>query len=167
MDSQGTRSKVIEMLIQQEELIAEIYKTYSEKFSEHEGLWLDLATEEVEHSLWIRLLHARSKDGSVEFKGDRFKMDILQFSLRYLKHQLEEAQKQEISLLDALEIAWDIENSLLEKRFFEIFKEDSEELRKILTDLTVSTSAHRERVGRYLEKHKRIRRSGNLPSPLE
>ncbi|TET10801.1 MAG: hypothetical protein E3J83_00055 [Candidatus Atribacteria bacterium] len=53
---------------------------------------------------------------------------------------------QDISLIKALSIARDIENGLIEKKFFEIFEGDPIELKHVLLNLAAATREHYNRI---------------------
>jgi rubrerythrin len=53
---------------------------------------------------------------------------------------------QDISLIKALSIARDIENGLIEKKFFEVFEGDPIELKQVLLNLAAATREHHNRI---------------------
>ena len=154
MNLKESQIKVIEMLARNEEAVSKLYKAYAEKFPAHKGFWSRLAEEEIGHAGWIRKLHSKVKEGSVYFNEGRFKIEAIQTSLDYLNDWLVKARKEEISLINALSLAWDIENALMERKYFEIFEGDSVELKHVLTDLADSTKNHRDRVKRALDENR-------------
>lgn len=154
MNLKESQIKVIEMLARNEEAVSKLYKAYAEKFPNYESFWSRLAEEEIEHACWIRKLHSKIKEGSVYFNEGRFKIEAIQTSLDYLNDWLVKAQKEEISLINALSLAWDIENALMERKYFEIFEGDSVELKHVLTNLADSTKDHRDRVKRALDENR-------------
>lgn len=154
MNLKENQIKVIEMLARNEEIVSQLYKAYAEKFPDHKDFWSQLAEEEIDHADWIHKLHFQIEEGSVYFNEDRFKMEAIQSFLDYLNDCLVKAQKEETSLINALSIAWDLENGLIEKKFFEVFEGDSAKLKHVLIDLADSTKDHRDRVKRALDENR-------------
>ena len=50
------------------------------------------------------------------------------------------------SLINALSVALSIEESMIERKFFDVFETDSAELRDVLLNLAAETKRHREQV---------------------
>ena len=123
-----TQLKVIELLAEYETMIGRLYKEYAQKFLDWKDFWSKLSAEERGHANWILELCSKIKEGFVFFKEDRFTKEAIKTSLKSLNNQLSEAQMQDISLIKALSTARDIENGLIEKKFFEIFEGDPIEL---------------------------------------
>ncbi len=137
-----TQLKVIELLAEHETMIGRLYKEYAQKFLHWKDFWSKLSAEERGHANWILKLRSKIKGGSVYFKEDRFNKEAIKTSLKYLNNQLSQAQMQDISLIKALSIARDIENGLIEKKFFEIFEGDPIELKHVLLNLAAATREH-------------------------
>jgi hypothetical protein len=57
-------------------------------------------------------------------------------------------------LITALSIALNIEQSMIERKFFETFDTDSAELKHVLHDLTASTNEHIKRVEKCWAEHR-------------
>lgn len=63
---------------------------------------------------------------------------------------------QDISLTKALSIARDIENGLIEKKFFEVFEGDPIELKQVLLDLAAATREHYNRIEKAWNEAKQL-----------
>lgn len=138
--------KAIELLVEYEITIGRLYKEYAQKFLDWKDFWSKLSAEERGHANWILKLRSKIKEGSVYFKEDRFNKEAIKTSLKYLNNQLSQAQMQDISLTKALSIARDIEDGLIEKKFFEIFEGDPIELKHVLLNLAAATREHYNRI---------------------
>ncbi|NOQ43425.1 MAG: hypothetical protein GQ560_03070 [Dehalococcoidia bacterium] len=154
MNLEENQIKTIEALANHEEAISELYRKYSGKFPDYEQFWLGLAEEEVLHTKWIRELRDDIEEGTVFFNEGRFNIVGVQTSLNYIKKQIVDSENQEISLPFALFLALDIENALLERKYFEIFEGDSVGLKNILQDLAEATELHRARIEQALNEEK-------------
>lgn len=154
MNLEENQIKTIEALANHEEAISQLYRKYSGKFPDYEQFWLGLAEEEVLHTKWIRELRDDIEEGTVLFNEDRFNIVGVQTSLNYIKKQIVDSENQEISLRFALFLALDIENALLERKYFEIFEGDSVGLKHVLQDLAEATELHRDRIEKALKEAK-------------
>lgn len=142
MNLEENQIKTIEALANHEEAISQLYRKYGDKFPDYEQFWLGLAEEEVLHTKWIRELRDDIEEGTVFFNEGRFNIVAIQTSLKYIKKQIVDSENQEISLPFALFLALDIENALLERKYFEIFEGDSVGLKHVLQDLAEATELH-------------------------
>ncbi|MDD5015311.1 MAG: hypothetical protein PHW73_09490 [Atribacterota bacterium] len=73
-------------------------------------------------------------------------MEAIKTSLEYVKSQIAEAQNNKISAKNALSVARDIENGLIEKKFFEVFEPDCREIKQVFLDLATATREHSNRI---------------------
>jgi rubrerythrin len=138
--------EIIELLAEHEKEISRLYQEYARKFPEQKDFWSKIAREEIEHASWIFKLRSKIKEGTLYFKEGRFKMEAIKTSLEYLKSQITEAQNNKISAKNALSVARDIENGVIEKKFFEVFEPDCREIKQVFLDLATATREHSNRI---------------------
>ena len=148
---------IIDKLATNEESIAELYKGYADAFPDLREFWSSLANEEVGHASCIRSLGRQIGTPSLFMDEDRFNATAIQTFTDYLDRELSRLSPEEISLIEALSITLYIEESLIESRFFEVFKADSAELQHTLAKLRDETLAHRNRAKETLEQYKHLR----------
>jgi len=149
MSSSEIQLKVIKLLSEHEKAISRLYKEYARKFPKQREFWIKISAEETEHASWISKLYSQAGEGSLCFKEGRFKKEAIKTSIDYLEDRIVEAQNKEISAKNALSIAQDLENGLIEKKFFEIFEHDCKEIKQVLHDLAFATSEHRNRIAKF------------------
>ena len=156
MDLKEYQIDVIELLAQHEETIEQLYKEFSNKFVTHNSFWSNISHEEKDHACWIRKLLKDIKKGAIIFNEDRFQTAAVKSSIDYVKEQIRKLQSESFSELNALAVAYNIENALLESKFFEVFEGDSVKLKNILSDLNKATKVHRETIKETLEQEKKV-----------
>ena len=154
MDKKEYQQKTIDSLVRHEEAIAELYNSYSDKFLGFRDFWLGIVADEKSHASWIRTLYKKTEGGLADFSQNRFPLDAIEDSKKFLEQKKIESSKGEISLVYALETAANIEQGMLEKKFFEIFKDDALELQIILEALRLGTQQHFEHIKKAWEKEK-------------
>jgi hypothetical protein len=136
-------TEIIEALAQNELNVAELYRKYAAKFTEHKDFWRNLAIEELNHAAKLRTLTGVK----VELKTkDRFNIIAIK---NFSKHVLVESDPVKVnnsSLINALSTALNIEQSLIEHKYFEVFESDSIELKQVLLSLANDTEKHLENV---------------------
>ncbi len=146
---------VLALMIQHEETVGEIYRIFARRIPADQEFWLDIARDEKVHADWIRDFAAQVQQSGATFNEARFNLHALQTSLDYLK--VLQAHAQVITTpAHALALAWQIENSLMEKELFRIVNSDAEALKTVLQRLADGTTAHI----RKLEDYKKQQQTG-------
>jgi hypothetical protein len=136
---------LLDMLAEHELTLERLYEVYAEKLPKWGDFWSELAAEESEHEQMIRALKLKVEQGSIVCQPGRFSVEALKNSLDYVRGELARARALPVELAEALSTARDLEDSLIERHFFDVFEDDSEELTKTLQLLAARTSAHRSR----------------------
>jgi len=149
MDEREYQFYIIDQLEKNEKKLAELYVLYGEKFTFMKKFWDEIAEDEKGHAKWVATLRKKVEEGSVSFGQHRFDKDMLEDFHKMVQLQIFEAGKG-VNLSDALGNAVKIEKTMIERRFFEVFKDDSVELEILLLALRYSTENHlKSIVARY------------------
>jgi len=143
---------VFTQIIESETRIGDLYRIYARRLAEHATFWLDLAAEENTHAVWVRTLYTHLKEGTISFNEERFSPEAYQLFLDYLTRLIQQAETERITMLQALSIAKDIEETILEKNFFSIFFTEAVESKRLLSALHSSTEEHLRRVRALYER---------------
>ncbi|HNT29530.1 MAG TPA: hypothetical protein PKL83_01085 [bacterium] len=144
LPGQSVVCRIIELLAQQEDIVRELYQVYAEKFPDYAYFWNDIAEEEMMHGRWIRALQASVREGDVICAETRFQAKAIETSMGYIRDKVQEAREEEFTMSHATSIAYDIEKSLLENKFFEVFASDSLAVKNTLQGLAKATQTHLE-----------------------
>jgi rubrerythrin len=154
MDNKAGQKKLIEALINNEKALEDLYKTYADKLLLYSDFWHKIAEDEKSHAAWIGTLYAKMEKGLVDFSEKRFPVDAVNDFIKYIQEKKKEALDGNVTLLQALETAVHMERGLLESKFFEVFKDDSLEIKIILEALRMGTEEHLREVERVWKKEK-------------
>ncbi len=155
MHSRADQVETIGLMAAHESAIAELYRAFGRRLPEHQELFDGLADDEVRHARQIARFADRVRDGRVRVDAARFAAESIMASLDDLGGRREEAEEGELSYADALSAAIDIEDSLIERRYFEVLEDDTAELKELLRSLEAETREHRERLGRAWEEQQK------------
>lgn len=152
MDEEKAKSvTIINLLAKHEEAVGELYKAYAKRFPQYDTFWSGLVGEEMKHSALIRDLGTRIGDGSVYFNPDRFRSKPIEVSLDFLIDEMNKAKN--VSMQYAYSMALQIEEAMIEKKFFEVFEGDSVEVKHTLRSLAQDTEQHIEQIKEAKLKH--------------
>lgn len=155
MDEKKYQLEIIEQMAKNEEKLSELYAKYAHAYPTRKEFWNEIAREEVSHGAWIRTLGKRIEDGVVTFGSDRFNIDLLNDFYKYVQQQ-EIRLADNMPLITALVASKEIEETLLEKKFFEVFHGDAPEVEILLLALEYSTKNHREIVLKAWEEERKL-----------
>ena len=146
MDEKQYRLAIIEELAKNEEKLSELYNSYGRELPDYENFWTEMCLDEKEHARWIETLKKKIEEGEVKFGKNRFNIDMVRDFFKNIQKLEIEVDKEELSLEKALENSIAVEEVLLERKFFEVFKGDSMDLEIILLALEKSTENHLRKV---------------------
>jgi len=131
------------LLIKNELVIRELYETFAKMFPDHHSFWHRIALDEKKHADWLEMLRFEPILNDAFLKDFAVKPQTIESSISYIEQLIEKAQGGHYRLLEALCLARDIENSLLEKQFSNISNSVPEEIRLVLMQLADDTQRHR------------------------
>jgi hypothetical protein len=146
MITSNTQS-LIEALVHNEELIGKLYQIYAEQFPARRQFWLNLADEENMHAAWLRG-SGQSQEVRV---SNRFSISAVSTYRAYLQNEIELAGSNAINDKRALTTSLYIEESLIEKKFFDIFTSESRAFRETLNALISETQSHISKIKAQLK----------------
>lgn len=144
----------IEMLVEHEETIGKLYAKYGERFSEFKAFWGTLAFEESDHAKKIRELIDERKKGHVVFDSEKYDSKAIEASLDYVKQQIAKLQSENVSLINALSVALNIEKAIIDGKVFEAFKGHTQKARELIRELAKSVTDHYQAIEQTWSEHR-------------
>ena len=137
---------LLAVLKEHEELLAELYKAYAERFGENRDFWMELSRDETSHASWLNDLQDQIADCPDAMVAERFPVAAVEASIKYVKRQIEKAGKPEFKNANALSIALDLETALIENKYFEVMEGDHPRVKQVLQLLKQDTREHLDMV---------------------
>ena len=142
MDPKKSQITILDLLILHEEATSRFYQAFASKFPEHKQFCEHLATEETGHANILRVLHSKVNEGKVYFTENRFKETAIKSCLDYLNDRIDEMQHTEKTLTEMLSLALDMEKTVIENKFYEVFESDLAEFKHMLKKIAESEQHH-------------------------
>lgn len=143
MSDLAEKIEVVELMAKHEEAIAGLYAVFSDKFPECK-IWTYLYGEELKHSEWLKSILNNVYEGSIKFTDFHLTLKGLKVAIRSLESNTQKAEENKFDLEEALNIAYTLENSLIEEHYLDYFSSDMEGITKVLDDLKTDTESHRK-----------------------
>ncbi len=145
----------LDLLIRHETAIKQLYERFADVFPEHRAFWGGMAEEERKHSESLQGLSSKESLKKWFMTDSQFTRLAIHGSIEYIEQQIERVNKASISLLEALAIANDIEEALIEKQFIRLNISGPEEIKGVMRVLVADTQRHRKVMAEKLNIHKR------------
>lgn len=153
---------VLELMKSYELILKDLYDLFALKIPKENEFWKKLAEEENKHAYWLEVLGMNMQKQNITLNGDnRFNIPLIKISLGHIQEALEDFSKGELSFFDALSFASDVENSMIEKKFFEVFYGQSEEFDRVMKLLREETIKHGKRIEERLEAERKLDLEGD------
>lgn len=152
------KKDLIEEIAKNEEMVGNLYRKYAEKFNDYSDFWLHLASEEDNHAKGLRELNEQIDKEDLYVDEEKFSIVAISTFRDNVTDQIEQAEYDDINIIQALAIAKINESSLLEEDCFNIFDSDSAKMKKTFKKLNKETSEHLEMIKNKLEKLKNNRK---------
>jgi len=150
MKAKGRQEEVIQLLVDHEEAIGQLYDHFAQRFSQQGQFWATLAAEERLHAQWLKDLRGLLESGEVVFNQDRFDSGTIAASLLEIRQELARIKQIEnLPLLEALTIAAELELRLIESKFYDVYDSDKAQLKELLLSLQQAFEEHRRRLLDY------------------
>ena len=130
------------LLVEHEEAISKLYNAYAQKFPEYKNFWATVSWEELDHAEKIRQLSQTIKKGHARFDLEKFKASVIKLSMDYIAKELVRAKKEDISLKNALSIALNIEEAIIDGEVFESFKGFTAAAKSFVRECVISFAEH-------------------------
>lgn len=138
---------VMKMMAEIERLIAELYRASAEAWVEDREFWLETVAEEEKHAnnieRMIEIIAARPERFEL---GRLFNQTAIKTIKTGLEGNIERVKKGEIAREKMLNLARDIEASLIEKSYGEIVRTKDVEYQNLVNEITTDTRSHKNAI---------------------
>lgn len=157
MDLNDEQKELVELFVQQELLIGKLYKVFSYRFPEYKVFWAEMASEEHLHASWIKRLAVRDTTDKFRFSQGELRLNYLAASIESLEGLISGVKKnKEFSITQAASLSLHLEKALWEKKVFQCFEGDSDEVRKVMDKLDVEQKIHIKKIDLFASRLQKI-----------
>lgn len=136
-------SYVIELLIENEQLVCELYKQFAKKFPENKDFWESIASDETKHIAFLK----DTLNRKITFNERSMSRNHIKNMISHIETLLVKVGKgREFSQSDAVNEALNIENSMVEMKFFEPFRKQDGTIDSQISVVESDTRKHYDRL---------------------
>ncbi|MDD2321851.1 MAG: hypothetical protein PHO83_17540 [Geobacteraceae bacterium] len=142
---------LLQKLNENESAISRLYRQFARSFPDDAAIWETIAADEDRHSGWLDQLLAICKAGKIRTGSGGLRFEAVESMLDYVLSVTENCAQGKLHRENVFAIAFDIENSLLERKFFSVLESDSREFKTLTQEIVRETYRHRAEIGKHLE----------------
>ena len=138
--------RIVDRLIEWEELVGDLYKRYAIRFPEQGPAWRQLAREEQTHAGALGAIR-KMLDAGHHLEGiGEFDSEIIDQEVADVRRALKRAEHSELRLDEAVKTARQIESSIIESKFYDVVTCKAPGFARIAERLRDDTMRHLEKL---------------------
>ncbi len=150
----GYQEKIIELLAELEQEIAILYRICAGVYESRTDIWNTMADEEFQHAECVRELMEFAKGKKAIFDEKMTKTYTVNTVIDKIKDMQNRVESGEYSLIKMLSLSYDLEQSIIERRFYEYFVTNDQTVKLIIKKLKEDTFDHMSRIRKVWEEEK-------------
>ncbi len=147
-----TKKSIIKLFEENELNISLLYSLYAKNLPEYAPFWEQLSQEEIAHAKAIAGAFAETSHDEAYFEENNFSRGIIKYISDFVAEKIIEAENNTPIHLEAIKIALRVEQSMLEKKCFEIFIPTEASVKDVLQRLNKDTERHAASLREELKK---------------
>jgi hypothetical protein len=146
----------LKFMVENELVIGELYKTCSKKWKDNEGFWADIYEDENKHAKYINSMIEIISNRPERFeKGRLFNIFAIRTVISGVQDKIQKVKKGEIPENNALFIARDLEQAMIEDKYSEIVKTDDVKFKSLVQEIVDDTNAHKTKINQKITAMKK------------
>jgi len=136
------KDNLFKIFSQNESKIAQLYALYALAIPSQEKMWTRLSGEEIKHAMVLQKLDTVYGDSEKLYTAIEGARNILDYVGNFIDEQLAAAQSRDINVQEAISTAMRLEQSMIERKCFDIVSSNEPEIISILETLNKETENH-------------------------
>lgn len=144
---------VLKVFLKNEKAVFDLYSVFDKRFQKKTDIWKELLEKEKEHVEILEGLFEKYRGDDDKFEVSEYLSEALSYVTSFIKEQKRLA-KRGLTVLEAAESSLRIEQSMIEKRSFELFHPKNKEIIKALRQLNRDTEDHVDIIKKDIRKKK-------------
>ncbi|MFA7319186.1 MAG: hypothetical protein WC022_01150 [Parcubacteria group bacterium] len=146
------KKSIIKLFEENELNISLLYDLYAKHIHTNKDFWKKLSLEEIAHAKAIAEAFKEIRSEEEYFQENNFSRGIIKYISDFVAEKIIEAENNTPTHIGAIEIALRVEQSMLEKKCFEIFIPTDASLKSVLQRLNKDTERHAASLREELKK---------------
>jgi hypothetical protein len=141
-----TMLEALRTLIRLELAVGELYKACARRWPEEEAMWLEVAHQESAHARTIeRMMSLISRNPAQFVPAKTIRTAAINTIIAGIESTMDQVRSGRLVKRNAHAIAVDIENSVMERKLYEMITTTDHEFLQLCQEIMDQTKAHKER----------------------
>ncbi len=136
------RKSIVKLFEENELNISLLYSLYAKNIPGHLAFWTKISQEEIAHAKAIAGAFAETESKEEYFEENNFSRGIINYISDFVSEKTIEAENNTPTHIEAINTALRVEQSMLEKKCFEIFIPNDASIQAVLKKLNTDTEKH-------------------------
>jgi hypothetical protein len=150
MDLNSDQKELVALFVRQEILIGTLYKHFAKRYPEYKVFWTEMVIEEYQHASWIQRLTERDPTDKFSFSRGELRLNDLASSIESISGLISAFKKnKDFPITQAISMALHLEKALWEKKVFQCFEGDSDDVKKIMDTLNLEQEIHIKKINKF------------------
>lgn len=145
---------IIELLGQLELEMANLYKLFADKFPRYRYMWIAMSQKEIDHADKLKKLYSLAKENRVVFDEKLTKTYTVKKVLDVIKDVHAKSEANKLTLMNALSHSRDLEESIIEKAFYNYFVGRDPDAKILIDGIKNETHEHQSELKSAWEKER-------------
>ena len=152
------QERIIELLGQLELDLSNLYRLLADKFPRYKDLWIIMSQQEIDHADRIKKLYSLVQENKIIFDEKLTKTYTVKKVLEIIKDVYTKVEANKLTVLNILSLSRDLEESIIEKKFYDYFVGRDIEARILINSIKEETLEHQFKLkSAWEEERKRLR----------
>jgi len=132
----------LEKMAEFERTIGSLYAAFADMLPEHRDFWEAISAEEEQHAVWIEGFSDLYEAGMASISAFKFSMHEIEEGIDFVKKELGKAMQGRFGNDRALDVALLVEQSVLEREYYQVVRDPTEAVARLLASLKDGTREH-------------------------
>jgi hypothetical protein len=149
----SNQKSILALFSENEQKVSKLYGIYSEQDTKRKNFWKKISKEEVSHGEMLKKVESESKNVE-QFIETPYSRSVIGYVSKFVDREIEKATKETIDSSEAIENALRLEQSMIEKKCFEMFSPKNVKVQRVMKKLNLETQKHIKMLEKELKKMK-------------
>lgn len=150
MDLNSDQKELLELFVKQELLISKLYKLFAIRYAEYKDFWTEMSIEEYQHASLIQRITEYDSINNIIFSQGDLRSSALTSSMEFIEGIISEFKgNKDFPITQAVSVALQLEKALWERKVFQCFEGDSDEVRRVMDSLNLEQMIHIKKIDKF------------------
>jgi hypothetical protein len=130
----SNQKSILTLFSENEQKVSNLYEIYSEQDTKRKNFWKKISKEEVSHSEMLKKAQRESQNVE-QFEETPYSRSVISYVSRFVDREIRKATEGKVGSLQAIQNALRLEQSMIEKKSFEMFSPKNVKVQRVMKKL--------------------------------